>query len=221
MFSPIIQAAIKDIQNPCAISVMIFMFMILFEITSPKRALFNGLIYTLVIFVVYFFLSLGIFSSWFLVQYYVYFHLFIIISLFLIGLKAFADFILKPEILHSTCGVCATNHLYAKTIAKLSSFPGAIFLGLISAIFLLPCSNGAYFYTALFLGNGYKIIQLLPNLLRFTGLFLSPFLLVTFLIFSILWMIQRAKLNKGTKYYWLLLVKTFVYIGLGIWLLFL
>lgn len=221
MFSPIIQAAITDIQNPCAISVMVLIFMILFEITSPKRALFNGLIYTLVIFVVYFSLSLGIFSSWFLVQYYVYFHLFIIISLFLIGLKALADFILKPEILHSIYGVCATNRLYAKIVAKLSTFTGAIFLGLVSAIFLLPCSGGAYFYTALFLSNGYKTNQLLPNLLRFSGLFLLPFIMVTFLTVFILWIIQPTKLNKDTKYYWLLLVKAFIFIGLGIWLLFL
>jgi len=58
----LIIAALIDSINPCAFGVLIFLMLSLLNMGSAKRALKAGLVYTFVVFVVYFFSGLGLFK---------------------------------------------------------------------------------------------------------------------------------------------------------------
>lgn len=139
----IILAALIDSINPCAFGVLIFLMISLLKIGSNKRALRAGLVYTFVVFMVYFLSGFGIFkviqSFTFMTRF---IYLFVGLLVLILSILTFVDFVRvdKESIIKISKKV---KPLLEKYIHQ-GTIPAMIFLGILVSLFELPCTGGIY-----------------------------------------------------------------------------
>ena len=139
----IIIAALIDSINPCAFGVLIFLLATMLSTATPKRALKYGLIYILVIFIVYFSAGLGIMkilNEFTGILNYV----FIIagILVFIGGLIEIKDFFWYGKGVSLRIPVRMKPLL--ERLTQKGTLPVVILLGFIVALVELPCTGGIY-----------------------------------------------------------------------------
>jgi len=139
----IIIAALIDSINPCAFGVLIFLLATMLSTASRKKALKYGLIYTFIIFIVYFFAGLGImkilneFSE-------MLGFIFITIGIlvFIGGLIEIKDFFWYGKGVSLRIPVSAKPTV--ERIIKNGTLPAVILLGFFVTLIELPCTGGIY-----------------------------------------------------------------------------
>jgi cytochrome c biogenesis protein CcdA len=139
----IILSALIDSINPCAFGVLIFLLATLLSTASSKRALRYGLVYVLIIFLVYFSAGLGImkiiseFSG--IMNYII---LIAGVLVFIGGLIEIKDFFFYGKGVSLRIPVSIKPTL--ERITKKGTLPAVILLGIIVALVELPCTGGIY-----------------------------------------------------------------------------
>lgn len=212
----IIVAALIDSINPCAFGVLIFLMISLLKIGSSKRALRAGLIYTFVVFVVYFLSGLGLFKviqSFSSVTRFIYLGAGILVLI--VGILELIDF-LRPhkESIVKISG--RVKPLIEKFIHK-GTIPAMIVLGVLVSLFELPCTGGIYL--AILATMSINKTFGIPYLLLYNLIFVLPLIIITFLIYK---GTNPAQLQRWTQTEkkWMKLSAAVVLIGLGVYILY-
>jgi cytochrome c biogenesis protein CcdA len=212
----VIIAAMIDSINPCAFGVLIFLMLSLLKIGSSKRALKAGLIYTFVVFVVYFLAGFGIFKviqQFTSITHYIYMVAGILVLG--IGLWQFKD-ILLPDI-GPTLQISPRAKPLLEKIIQNGTIPAMILLGIVVSLFELPCTGGIYLgvLTLMSINKTFGI----PYLLLYNLIFVLPLIILTFLIYK---GTSPGLLQKWTSQnrIWMKLFAGILLIGLGLYILF-
>jgi cytochrome c biogenesis protein CcdA len=213
----IIVAGIIDSINPCAFGVLIFLMISLLNLGSRKRALKYGLIYSAVIFVTYFLAGLGIFrllQEMASIRNIIYITVGIIVLI--LGLIEFSDFLKARKGKEATLKISSKIKPFIESRSKKGTILGIMALGVIVALFELPCTGGIY------LG----IISLLLEtstlgviyLIIYNLIFVLPLIIITLLVYK--GMSPRI-LQKwtGSEKAWMRLAASIAMILIAIWLI--
>jgi len=178
----VLVAALIDSVNPCAFGVLIFLMASLLGMGSARRALRAGLIYSFVVFVVYFFMGWGlygvinVFSS---SSGFYYFYLGVAGVIFLLGLLQLKDVFWygKGVTLRISSKV---KPIIERFMAK-GNLVSIIILGVIVSLFELPCT-GEIYIGILTVMSIHKTFGL-GYLLIYNFIFVLPLLVLTYLIY--------------------------------------
>lgn len=211
----IIIAALVDSINPCAFGVLIFLLATMLSMSSPKRALKYGLIYVLIIFIVYFSAGMGLMKI--LMNYSETMNYFILISAILVligGLIEIKDFFWYGKGI--SLKIPSKVKPFLEKISKKGTLWAVIILGIIVALVELPCTGGIYLailsvmHVNKTFGVGY--------------LFLYNFIFVLPLVVMVLLTYFGTKTQKITKWTeehkkWMRLAAGIVMISLSVYLL--
>ncbi|MFH1801470.1 MAG: cytochrome c biogenesis protein CcdA [archaeon] len=211
----IIVAAVVDSINPCAFGVLIFLLATMLSIASPKRALKYGLLYTFIIFIVYFSVGLGIMeiiTTFSEVMYYVIIVAGIII--FIGGLIEIKDFFWYGK--GVSLKIPESAKQYLEKMGKRGTLSAIILLGIVVALVELPCTGGIYL-AILSLMHINKTSGI-SYLLLYNLIFILP------LVIIVLFAYYGTKTGKITiwierKKRWMRLTAGIVMIGLALYLL--
>ncbi|MEM4625245.1 MAG: cytochrome c biogenesis protein CcdA [Candidatus Pacearchaeota archaeon] len=178
--SSIIIAAIIDSINPCAFGVLIFLLATMLSVSSPKKALRYGIIYSLIIFIVYFLVGLGImkaiseFSK--AIDYVI---LFTAIIIFIGGIIEIKDFFFYGK------GISLKIPKFAKPLiekfTKKGTIGAVIILGILVALAELPCTGGIYI-AILSLMHVNKTFGV-SYLLLYNLIFITPLLVIVLMVY--------------------------------------
>jgi len=209
----IIGSAVIDSINPCAFAVLVFLILYLMAVKNKKRMLTIGLVYISVVFLVYFISGLGLLSfvqSIHVTKWFYYFTAALAIILGLINLK---------EVFWSGKGFTlaipdSKKPLLQKYIKK-ATLPAAIVLGLLVALFELPCTGGVYLAILSLLAAKNTWWQAFAYLLLYNLIFVLPLLVI---LFSVYYGLPPEKIDKWRKENkrWMRLAIGLMLIALGI-----
>jgi hypothetical protein len=204
--------------NPCALSVILFLFAYLIGLGVKKRILKAGIVYSLVIFIVYFLFTFGLLKLFQMLGFVSKLSLLIGIFIIIIGAIQLKDFFFYGK------GVALEIPKSAKpTIEKLikaATLPSVILLAFFVSLVEIPCAGGFPVAFAEILRK-----ETIPTILRIAYLalynlfFVLPLISLT-LIFYFGWLrVEKAeKLRRKLRKY-MRLISGIVLIGLGIWIL--
>ena len=211
----LIVAALVDSINPCAFGVLIFLMLSLLKMGSNKRALRAGLVYTFVVFVVYFLSGLGIFRV--LQSFTSITHIIYIVSGILVlsfGLWQFKDIFL-PKVGPSLQISPKFKPLIEKIISK-GTIPAMILLGIVVSLFELPCTGGIYLGILNLMSKNSTFA--LSYLLLYNMIFVLPLIILTFMIYKGM---SPGILQKWTSHErkWMKLGSGIIMVALGIYIL--
>tara|TARA_Y100000310_G_C20646506_1_gene796947 strand:- start:918 stop:2027 length:1110 start_codon:yes stop_codon:yes gene_type:complete len=212
----VVGAAVIDSINPCAFGVLIFLMLSLLKIGSAKRALKAGLVYTFVVFVVYFLAGFGIFS---VIQAFTgitrFIYVFAGVLVLLLGLWQFKD-VLFPKVGPSLQISPKAKPLIERMIHK-GTIPAMILLGVLVSLFELPCTGGIYLgiLTLMSINKTFAV----SYLLLYNLIFVLPLIILTLLIYK---GTSPERLQNWTvkKRTWMKVAGGIVLVGLGIYILF-
>jgi len=141
----IIIAALIDSVNPCAFGVLIFLLISLLKVGSSKRALKYGLIYSFVIFCVYFLAGFGIFKaiqSLSGINVFVYTIAGVLVLIF--GLLEFVDFFRAGKDKKSILKIPTSVKPLLERMSQKGTLAAIIILGVLVSLVELPCTGGIY-----------------------------------------------------------------------------
>jgi cytochrome c biogenesis protein CcdA len=175
----IIVAALIDSINPCAFGVLLFLMAVLLSMGSSKRALRAGILYTLVIFVVYLLAGLGIMkliSSFSILN-----SVKIIAGVIVLvgGVIEFKDFFWEGKGFSLRIPVSAKPML--EKYIRRGTLPAIFVLGALVALVELPCTGGIYLaILSLISSEGTKGLM---YLVLYNFLFVLPLVLITYVIY--------------------------------------
>jgi len=177
----LIIAALIDSINPCAFGVLIFLMLSLLNMGSAKRALRAGLLYTFVVFVVYFLAGFGIFRA---IQQFTsmthYIYLSAGVLVLILGLWQFKDVFL-PKI-GPTLQISSKAKPLMEKIIRNGTLPAMILLGIVVSLFELPCTGGIYLgiLTMMSINKTFAI----SYLLIYNLIFVLPLVILTWMIYK-------------------------------------
>ena len=209
----LIVAGLIDSINPCAIGVLIFLMISLLKMGSNRRALKAGLIYPLVVFIVYFLAGFGIFK---IIQQFTgitrSIYLVAGILVLMLGLWQFKD-IIFPKFGPSLQISPSAKPIIEKIIYK-GTIPAMIVLGIIVSIFELPCTGGVYIAIIAILAK----FQVSPILYLFVYnlVFILPMIGVTLAIYFSFTTVDKVSGWKDRNIKILHLIEGLILVILGI-----
>jgi len=177
----LILSGVIDSINPCAFGVLIFLMLSLLKIGSSKRALRYGLVYSLIVFIIYFLAGFGIFraiQSFTSITHFIYITAGVLVLL--LGLWQFKDVFL-PKIGPALQITPKAKPLMEKIIQK-GTLPSIILLGILVSIFELPCTGGVYLAIIAILSK-YGVFPAF-YLAVYNLIFILPLIILTFIIYK-------------------------------------
>ncbi len=212
-------AGLVDAINPCAIAVLLILLggLLVFKEQSKKRVLLSGFSFISALYLAYFLLGLGLISFFKLLGLATIFHRLIGGLAIIVGLLNLKDFFwyggggFVMEIPRSW------RPTMQKVLLKVSSPVGAFLAGLLVTLFELPCTGGPYLFVLGFLSHSLSRIEIIPLLLYYNLIFVSPLILLTVLIYLGYASIEKAIDWKERNLRLLHLVAGLLMLGLGVW----
>jgi len=211
----VVIAALIDSINPCAFGVLAFLMISLLRMGSSKRALKAGLLYSFVVFAVYFLSGLGIFKvvqSFSSITYYVYLAAGILVLG--LGLIQFIDFTFPGRFIQLRIPVKAKPII--ERVARRGTLPAIVLLGVLVALFELPCTGGIYIGILTLMATNKSFA--ISSLLLYNLIFVLPLIVITLLIYK---GTSPEKVERWSQHEkgWMKLASAIVMIALGIYIL--
>lgn len=208
----IVGSAAVDSINPCAFAVLIFLILYLVNMKNRQFMLKIGLVYISIIFVVYFLSGLGLLSfikSIALTRFFYYFTAGLAILFGLLNIKDVFWYgkgitLAIPE---------SKKPLIDKYIRK-ATLPAAIVLGVLVALFELPCTGAVYLAILSLLADKNTLIQAIAYLLVYNFIFVLPLLIILLAVYFGL-PPEKVEQWRREQRRWLRLAVGLVMIGLG------
>ena len=213
----VIIAAIIDSINPCAFGVLVFLMIALLNLGSRKRALKAGLIYSAIIFITYLLAGLGLFKV--LQQLGEIRNIIYLVVggiVFLIGILEFHDYLQTKKGNGAILKISPRIKPFIESKSKQGTIFAIMVLGVVVALFELPCTGGIY------LG----IISLLLEtqtlglfyLIIYNLIFILPLLIITVLVYRGMSPELIQKWNTAERA-WMRLSASIVLIAIAVWLI--
>jgi len=212
----VVVAALVDSINPCAFGVLLFLMLSLLNMGSAKRALKAGLVYSFVVFLVYFFVGLGIFRA--IDSFQNLNHLIYLVAgvlLLVLGVWQFKD-VFFPRF-GPALQISSKAKPIIEKIIRRGTIPAMIVLGVFVSLFELPCTGGIYLgiLSMMSINKSFAI----SYLVLYNLIFVLPLVVLTFLIYRGMSpaVLQRWTLSERK---WMKIGSGVVLVLLGIWILF-
>lgn len=182
-FWSVIIAGIIDSVNPCAFGVLIFLMASLLKMGSSKRALRAGLIYSFVVFVVYFSIGLilykviDLFSA---TPYFYYFYISVAAMIFLLGIVQLKDVFFYGK--GFTLKISSKVKPLIENFMSKGTLVSIIILGILVSLFELPCTGEIYIgiLTLMSVHNAFGYLYLVI----YNIIFVLPLIILTYLIYK-------------------------------------
>jgi len=188
----VVIAGIIDSINPCAFGVLIFLMIALLNLGSRKRALRAGLLYSFVVFLVYLSVGLGLFHTLQQlsnVRNIIYIVVGILICI--LSLIEFRDYWAATKGKGAVLKISDKIKPFIEKEAKNGTILAIMILGVVVALFELPCTGVIYLGIISLLTNGNASAYL--YLLLYNIIFVLPLVILTFLVY---YGISPKKLEK-------------------------
>jgi cytochrome c biogenesis protein CcdA len=214
----IIMAALVDAINPCEFYLLIVFLSLVFYQLGRKAVLKSGISYSIAIFIVYFSMGFGILS---LLKYIQSFKVLFISSFsifgLIVGIRNILGVILNKDLklIPNTISERVSNNLRKVTENPLTSFG----LGLISGIFLLPCTSGPYFIALSFIADLDKFLEGIILITIYNSIIIMPFIVISFTIYQLKLKTSELKKWSTQNKKWINLISGIVIIILSLYLM--
>ncbi len=181
--SALLIAAAVDSINPCTLAVLAMLITAIIISGNKKKALFSGLGFTGAIYISYFLMGLGLFSAIKATGItYIFYYAVTVLALIIAIANINSFFKYKPGFF-SVEMPARWRPFLKKTIKKVTSVPGAIAIGFLCSLFLLPCSSGPYLILLGLLANNSTRLGAIPYLLLYNLIFILPMIIITLVIY--------------------------------------
>jgi len=212
-------AGLVDAINPCAIAVLLILLggLTVFKEQSKRKVLLSGIAFISALYLAYLLLGLGLFSFLQMSGVAKSFHRFVGGLAIVIGLLNIKDFVwyggggFVMEIPRSW------RPTMQKVLLKVSSPIGAFLAGLMVTLFELPCTGGPYVFVLGLLSHSLSRVEVIPFLLYYNLVFVSPLIILTALIYFGYASIERAIDWKERNLRLLHLIAGLMMLALGAW----
>lgn len=180
-FLILILAGLIDSINPCAFGVLIFLMISLLQMGNAKKARKTGLLYSAIIFITYFLAGLGLFSFIQQVQSIrgtIYLVVGLLVSI--LTVLEFRDYFLARKGKESVLKISPKIKPFIEKYSKQGTILAILILGVVVALFELPCTGGIYLGIISMLSQNVASAYL--YLVIYNILFIAPLIVLTLLI---------------------------------------
>ncbi|MEM2174896.1 MAG: cytochrome c biogenesis protein CcdA, partial [Candidatus Micrarchaeia archaeon] len=177
----LISAALVDSINPCAFAVLIFLISYLISIGSKKRVLLFGIIYIIIIFIVYLASGFGVFSAIQTIHTVLAVRNFVGFLAIIFGLINVKDFFFYGKFISLEIPKEAKPHI-KKLIAAATPI-SIIALGILVALVELPCTGGPYLTILTMLCEKVTMCEAIPYLIIYNLIFIAPLVIILLLVY--------------------------------------
>ncbi len=173
--------AMADSVNPCTIAVLAMLLTTIFIQKRRRNVILAGLLFTAVIYVMYFLMGIGLLTA--IAQFELQL-LFLVVMTFLalimafLEIKAYLNY--KPGMLAIEMPMFLRPHA-KKILSTATSYPAIIIAAIFCSLFLLPCSAGPYI-TILSLVAQAKTVEHLTYLAVYNLIFVLPMIIITIIV---------------------------------------
>jgi len=174
----LVWAALVDAINPCAFAVLILLVATVASSKGKKESLYSGLLFSLSIFVSYFLMGLGIYKAIGFFNLPQIFSIVIGILAILIGLANLKDFFWYGKGFVMEVPFSWRPKMQA-IIKRVTSPLGALGVGFVVSIFLLPCTSGPYLVILGLLAQKKEMARTISLLVLYNLIFILPMILIT------------------------------------------
>jgi cytochrome c biogenesis protein CcdA len=216
---PIIaMAALVDAINPCEFYVLVVFLSIIFFRIGRKNVLKSGISYAAAIFVVYYLMGLVLLG---LTSYLQQMRIFVVAAFgflgLVVGLREILGFVLRREPKRVPDVLSDRLSARLKNVSK-SPFTGFM-IGLVSGVFLLPCTSGPYFVAVSFITNLGRFFEGLILLTIYNSIVITPFIAITLCVYTLKMKTGELKRWSTQKQRWVNLISGLVITLLSLYLL--
>ncbi len=174
----LIGAAIVDSVNPCTIAVMVLLIGAVMMSKGKQSALVSGMIFTLVIFLMYMLYGFGIMKAITAFELTNLFYLLVTIGAFALSIMEFNAYInYKPGFMAVEMPMWLRPHAKKATSGATSPI-GVAVAAVLCSLFLLPCSSGPYLLVLGMLAKA-ATIQTIGYLVLYNLFFILPMVIIT------------------------------------------
>ncbi len=217
--SKVIGLATVDAINPCALAVLALMLMAILSYSkNRKRVLLSGLSFSLAIFIGYIIYGVLLVKIFQLMQVIttIRLTLYKILGLFAILLGALQ---LKDSMNYKPGGFMTEMPMSwrpkAKKLIENATGPASsFFVGIFVTLFLLPCTMGPYLIMTGIISM-YQLVKVLPWLILYNVIFISPMILITLLVYAGLSNVKDVKKWRDKKIRVIHFIESFILLGIG------
>ncbi len=204
--------------NPCALSVIFFLFAYLMSIGSRKRALLIGIAYSLTVFLMYSLFMYGALNVLHFVGQLTTIKFLVGMILLVAGGIQVKDFFFYGR------GPSLEIPSFAKPkierLIKMATIPSAILLGVLVSLAEIPCAGVFPFVYITILTERISSPALnIFYLLWYNVFFVAPLLVLTFIFGSGMIKVEDAEKARLEKRRWMRLISGTIMILLGVWML--
>ncbi|MFH1226155.1 MAG: cytochrome c biogenesis protein CcdA [bacterium] len=214
----VVGAAAADSINPCEFAVLIILMATVLKSGSRQRALAAGLVFTAVVYCVYFLMGLGLMTAIAAAGITRNFYLIVAILAILIGLFNVKDYFWYGK--WFVMEVPPSWRPAMKNILRgVTSIPGAALAGLLVSFFLLPCTSGPYIVILGLLADTATRLQAIPLLLLYNLIFVLPMLIITIAVYRGLATPSQLEEKRVKRIKQVHLITGLIMIILGAWML--
>lgn len=218
--------AAADAINPCAFAVltMVLIAILLRDPTKRKNVLYAGLIFSLAVFIGYFFYGLIIIQLFktfagFLSEAYFYISKGLAIFAIILGLLNVKDFFKYQPGSFATEMPMTMRPRVKLLIKSITSPRGAFVIGILVTLFLLPCTIGPYIIASGSL-SVLSFLSTIPWLLYYNTIFVIPMIAITLIVYIGLTEVEKVSGWKEKNIQWIHLIAGILLVGVGVALLF-
>jgi len=176
-----------------------------------------GLVYIFIVFLVYFLAGIGLLSFIQSVHVTKYFYYFTAVLAIILGLINLKDVFWSGN--GMTLAIPDSKKALIQKYIKKATLPAAIVLGVLVALFELPCTGGVYLAVLSLLADKNTWLQAVLYLLLYNLIFVLPLLIILLAVYYGL-PPEKVEAWRKEKKKWMRLVIGLVLIGLGIIMLF-
>jgi cytochrome c biogenesis protein CcdA/glutaredoxin len=212
--SAVVFGATVDAINPCAFAVLIILITTILGAGSKRKALYAGLAFCSSIFISYYLMGLGLYSAVEAAGVTQAIYLAVAVLAIIIGL-----FNLKDYLWYGKWFVMEVPPSWRpalkQLIQKVTSVPGAFFVGFGVSLFLLPCTSGPYIVILGLLAKTATRTGAALWLLLYNAIFILPMILITVAVYLGLTTLEKTERWRAQHLQLLHLVAGVVLLLLG------
>jgi len=199
--------------NPCALSVLFFLAAYLLAIGSRKKALILGLVYSVMVFLVYFLFMYGALNIFFIVGYLEIVKMVIGVVTVAAGLIQIKDFFFYGKWLSLEIPKSAKPTI--ESLIKRATIPSAILLGIFVSLVEIPCAGG---FPLAFLAiiSSKTGLENIFYLVIYNFFFVLPLIILTLVLYFGFIQIEKAEKARLKLRKYMRLISGVVLLALGL-----
>ncbi len=201
--------------NPCALSVLFFLIAYLMTLGSRRKCLIIGLIYSFMVFLVYFSFMYGILKVIYIIGYLELIKNMVGIVLVILGVIEIKDFFFYGKWISLEIPKFAKPTI--EKLVKAATIPSALLLGFLVSLVEIPCAGAFPFvYTTLLASRNIQGIENILYIAWYNIFFVLPLITLTLIFYFGFAKVEEAEKKRIELRKYMRLVAGIVMIVLGV-----